>query len=71
MKPIRIDEDGIPIFTNVQVDDYGFPEHWGFDRYHIIESREGNFVTDYKMEQERYIQKHTDTVEKLDLKYAC
>jgi hypothetical protein len=57
MKPIRIDEDGIPIFTNVQVDDYGFPEHWGFDRYHIIESREGNFVSDYKMEQERYIQK--------------
>jgi len=57
MKPVRIDDDGVPVFTNVQVDDYGFPEHWGYEKYRIMESREGNFVSDYKMEQERYIQK--------------
>ena len=57
MKPVRIDQDGVPLFTNVQVNDYGFPEHWGYQKYRIMESREGNFVSDYKMEQERYIQK--------------
>lgn len=57
MKPIRFDDDDVPIFTNLQVDDYGFPELWGYETYRIIESREANFVTDYKMEQERYYQK--------------
>jgi hypothetical protein len=57
MKPIRIDDDDVPIFTNLQLDDYGFPELWGYDKYRIIESREANFVSDYKMEQERYYQK--------------
>jgi hypothetical protein len=57
MKPFRIDPDGIPLFTNLQIDDYGMPELWGYYKYHVIESREGVFVSDYKMEQERYIQK--------------
>jgi len=57
MKPIRIDKDGVPLFTNLQVDDYGFAEHWGYEVYRIIESLEGNFVSDYKMEQERYFRK--------------
>lgn len=57
MKPTKYDPDGVPIFTSLQIDDYGLPEHWGYETYRVIESREANFVTDYKMEQERYFQK--------------
>jgi len=55
MQPFRIDEDGFPCFTQNQIDDYGFPEHWGFDCYRIIENRETqSFVTDFKLEQSYY-----------------
>ena len=57
MKPIRIDDDGIPLFTNLQIDDYGFPEYWGFEKYRVIESREGNFVSDHTLEHERDFRK--------------
>jgi hypothetical protein len=57
MKPFQLDHDGVPMFTNIQIDDYGLPEHWGFEVYRVVESREANFVTDYKMEQDRYFQK--------------
>jgi hypothetical protein len=57
MKPNRIDPDGVAVFTNLQIDDYGLPEYWGYQVYRVIESREANFVTDYKMEQERYFRK--------------
>lgn len=57
MKPTKYDPDGVPIFTNLQIDDYGLPEHWGYETYRVIESREANLVTDYKLEQERYFQK--------------
>jgi hypothetical protein len=57
MKPIRIDTDGVPLFTNFQLDDYGLPEFWGYETYRIIESREGNFVSDYDLEHERYFKK--------------
>ncbi len=45
------------MFTNIQIDDYGLPEHWGYEEYRVVESREAVFVTDYKLEQERYFQK--------------
>lgn len=57
MKPLRIDPDGIPVFSNLQIDDYGLPEHFGILLYRVVESREANFVSDYKLEQERYFQK--------------
>lgn len=57
MQPFKLDHDGTPMFTNIQIDDYGLPEHWGYEKYRVIESREAVFVTDYKMEQERYFQK--------------
>lgn len=57
MKPFRVDFDGVPLFTNLQIDDYGMPEFWGYEVYRVIESRESIFVSDYKMEQERYLQK--------------
>lgn len=57
MKPFKTDPDGVPLFTNLQIDDYGMPELWGYTAYRVVESREGVFVSDYKMEQERYIQK--------------
>lgn len=50
MKPIRMEGD-VAVFSTRDVDDYGFPEIYGYDKYIIIESR-GNFVTDYKMEHE-------------------
>lgn len=55
MIPIRFDEDGVAVFTNHQVDDYGFPEHWGFETYRIVENRDTvNMATDYKMEMGYY-----------------
>jgi hypothetical protein len=57
MKPTKYDPDGVPLFTNLQIDDYGLPEHWGYETYRVIESREANLVVDYKMTQERYFQK--------------
>jgi hypothetical protein len=57
MKPFKTDPDGVPVFSTTQIDDYGFPEHWGYTKYRVVESREAVFVTDYKMEQERYFQK--------------
>lgn len=57
MKPFKLDHDGTPMFTNLQIDDYGMPEHWGFEQYRVVVSREGNFVTDYEMEQQRDLRK--------------
>ena len=55
MQPFRIDQDQIPCFTSQQVDDYGFPEHWGYEVYRIIENRDcQNYVTDFKLEQSYY-----------------
>lgn len=54
MIPFRY-EEGIPIFTNNQIDDYGFPEHWGFEIYQVIDNRDTIALkTDYKMEQSYY-----------------
>lgn len=59
MKPVRIDHDGVPLFCSHDIEDYGLPEHWGFEQYRVIESREQKFVSDYKMEQERvFTKKH-------------
>ena len=57
MKPIKYDLDGVPVFTNLQIDDYGLPELWGFETYRVSESLEANLVMDYKMEQEMFFRK--------------
>lgn len=49
MKPIRFEYD-IPVFSSRDIDDYGVPEHHGYLKYLVVESREANLVTDYKME---------------------
>jgi hypothetical protein len=49
MKPIRFEYD-VPVFSSRDIDDYGMPEHHGYLRYIVVESREANLVTDYKME---------------------
>jgi hypothetical protein len=55
MIPIRYDQDGVACFTNHQLDDYGFPEHWGFETYRIVENRDTmHMTTDYKMEMSYY-----------------
>jgi hypothetical protein len=57
MKPLKIDPDGVPVFSNLQIDDYGLPELWGYNQYRVSESLELNFVTDYKIEQEYFFRK--------------
>lgn len=57
MKPFKIDPDGVPVFSNLQIDDYGLPELWGYEQYRVSESLESVFVTDYKMEQEYFFRK--------------
>jgi len=52
MKPYKI-ENGIPYFYTSQIDDYGFPEYFGYERYLVVNDNECRFVTDWKMEQER------------------
>lgn len=55
MKPVRMDPDGVPVFTNHQIDDYGFPEHWGYEMYRIVENRDTmDMKTDFKMETSYY-----------------
>ena len=55
MLPIRYDPDGAAIFTSNQIDDYGFPEYWGFEVYRVVENRDTTtFTTDYKLEQSYY-----------------
>jgi hypothetical protein len=49
MKPVRYDDD-VPVFTSRDIEDYGMPDHYGYDNYIVIESREVHLVTDYKME---------------------
>lgn len=51
MKPIRTD-NGVPVFTTRDIDDYGFPENYGYTIYTVIESRELQLVTDFKTEQQ-------------------
>jgi len=55
MKPTSIDSDGVPVFISTDIDDYGLPELWGYEIYRVIESRNQVMVSDYKMEQERFI----------------
>lgn len=49
MKPIRY-EGKVAVFSNLDIDDYGMPELYGFTNYIVVESREAVLVTDYKME---------------------
>lgn len=37
MLPLRWDDDGYAIFSSVDIDDYGMPESWGYDRYLVVE----------------------------------
>lgn len=52
MQPFKYDPDGVPCFTTNDVDDYGFPELYGFEIYRIIDSRDKIMVSDYKMEHQ-------------------
>lgn len=49
MKPIRYEGD-VAVFSSRDIEDYGMPDHYGYDNYIVVESREPVFVTDYKME---------------------
>ena len=51
MLPIRIDNDGIPIFSDMDVDDYGLPSDWGYVKYFVVEEPRYQ----YTFEQEQMI----------------
>lgn len=53
MKPIRYDYDNVPLFSSTDIDIYGFPEHYGYETYRVVESREANLVSDYKFDVDR------------------
>ena len=52
MQPFKIDSDGVPCFTTNNIDDYGFPELYGYETYRVIDSRDKPMVTDFKMEHQ-------------------
>jgi len=52
MQPFKIDSDGVPCFTTNDIDDYGFPELYGYETYRVIDSRDKPMVTDFKMEHQ-------------------
>jgi hypothetical protein len=49
MLPIRIDPDGTPIFSDIDVDDYGLPSSWGYTRYYVVE--EARYQYTYEQEK--------------------
>lgn len=53
MKPNKIDFDGVPVFTTRDIDDYGFPELYGYEIYRVVESRDLNIGSDFVLEQQR------------------
>lgn len=48
MNPSSYTNDGIPIFTSYQIDVFGDPSYYGYDRFQVVE--EINYVLDYKQE---------------------
>lgn len=38
MNPYRIDPDNVPVFTHSQIDEYGFPDWYGYEIYRVIET---------------------------------
>jgi len=52
MQPFKIDSDGVPCFTTNDIDDYGFPELYGYETYRVIDSRDKPMVSDFKMEHQ-------------------
>lgn len=57
MQPYKYDPDNVPCFTTNQIDDYGFPENWGFEIYRVIDSRDKPMVSDFKMEHQYDLRK--------------
>lgn len=57
MRPFKYDPDGVACFSTNQIDDYGFPEHWGYDTYRVIDSRDKPMVADFKMEHQYDLRK--------------
>jgi hypothetical protein len=53
MNPFKIDPDGVPVFSSRDVDDYGLPEHYGYEIYRVVESRDLNIGYDFKFERDR------------------
>lgn len=51
MKPIRYEGD-VAVFSTRDIDDYGYPEIYGYTKYIVVESRDLNLVSDFKMEHE-------------------
>lgn len=52
--PFKIDYDGVPVFNSQQVEIFGPPDYWGFQRFRVEECREDAhpFVMDWDQECE-------------------
>lgn len=48
MTPDYYNEDNLPVFTTSQVDYYGPPDIYGYDKYYVVQSRQPEYVCDYK-----------------------
>src|SRR6478735_2234845 len=58
MKPCKIEDDGTPVFTTLQIENFGLPDYYGYHVYLVIEQRDSQiFCTDFQMEQELEIKK--------------
>ncbi len=58
MKPCKIEDDGTPVFTTLQIENFGLPDYYGYHVYLVIEQRDSQiFYTDFQMEQELEIKK--------------
>jgi len=55
MKPVRWDDDQVPVFDSNQIELYGLPEYFGVYKYRVIALRETEspMVMDWKMSIER------------------
>jgi len=55
MKPVRWDDDDVPVFDSSQIELYGLPEYYGVYKYRVIALRETEspMVSDWKMQMER------------------
>lgn len=47
--PVRIDEDGVAVFSIGQIDVFGDPSLWGLEKFRVVVDRESmEMVSDYK-----------------------
>ncbi len=58
MQPCSFEQDGTPVFSTSQIEDFGLPDYYGYHVYLIIQDRASQiFTTDYQLETEYDLKK--------------